>query len=61
MNDKIAIELTREELRTVFFACHKQISDLTTLADTKPTMEESLREEIASLFTIVERLSAASH
>jgi hypothetical protein len=60
MNDKIAIELTREELRTLFFACHKQIADLSTLADAKPTMEESLREEATSLFAIIERLSAAS-
>jgi hypothetical protein len=61
MNDKITIELTREELRTVFFACHKQISDLTILANAKPAMEESLREEIAALSTILNRLSATSH
>lgn len=60
MNDKIAIQLTREELRTLFFACHKQIVDLSTLADAKPTMEESLREEVTALSTIVERLFTAS-
>ena len=61
MNDKITLEFTREELRTVFFACQKQIADLTILADAKPTMESSLREEITELSIIVNRLSAASH